>query len=70
MKKCDDCSKMFENNSVFVCEKCNKRNTCMNCVGTSHKIDEDGIIGHYDTLCRKCLKEAFRLIDEHIAKYK
>lgn len=70
MKKCDDCNKTFEDNSVFACEQCHKINTCMNCVGTCHKIDETGIIGHYDTLCKSCWKKASKLIDEHIAKNK
>lgn len=70
MKKCDDCYKTFENDSVFVCELCNKINTCINCVGTCHKMGKTGLDGKYDTLCKSCWQKAAKLIEEHIARNK
>ena len=63
-KMCDDCTYVFADNHVFKCEYCKTVDTCIDCVGTMHKVGG----GHYDTLCKKCWQKCSDLIEQEIAK--
>ena len=67
-KTCDDCNRTFMHFNVFTCEVCEKVQTCIDCVGTGYKLENNQPVGHYDTLCRKCLIQNFKDVDKSYSR--